>query len=224
MKLSKRTLALTLACVALLAFGTSAAYADAISFTFVGNKSTPLVTVDEFGGINLTSAVLLAVTDTDSDNIVYIPGTVSVSTGPADGWVTASTILGNALSADFSLGGSVTVTSAFCGGICLSGTANGAGAYLALAGGQGSFQGLFQVNFVDPSITTLFGQGNHWYVTGSDSFSTSNNSFDLESTSATAQLGQGGITFSTVPEPGTLVLLGSGMMGLAGVARRRFLR
>jgi len=221
MKAAMTKLTLALGCLALLAAFSSAAYGDAISFTFVGGKSTPLVTIDEFGGISVSSAVLLAITDTDSDNIFYVPGTVDISTGPADSWITASTILGDALSADFSLGGAVTVTSAFCGGVCLSGSANGAGAYLAIAGGQGSFQGIFQVDFVDPSITTLFGKANQWYITGSDSFSTSNNSFDLESTSATAQLGQGGITFSTAPEPGTLALLGSGVVGLAGLIRRK---
>jgi hypothetical protein len=35
---------------------------------------------------------------------------------------------------------------------------------------------------------------------------------------------EGGVSHGPTPEPGTLVMLGSGILGLAGVARRKFMR
>jgi hypothetical protein len=41
---------------------------------------------------------------------------------------------------------------------------------------------------------------------------------------ATASLASGDLTLSPSPEPGTLALFGSGLLGIAGIARRYMLR
>jgi hypothetical protein len=77
---------------------------------------------------------------------------------------------------------------------------------------------------VSPYVTSLFGQPNQWLQPGSDSFTTGHNSFANGGRTDTASLGQGGITFQTpVPEPGTLAMFGGGIIGLAGVIRRKLL-
>ena len=211
--------------VALLVGVTSAAYADAISFSFVGILSTPSASFSTSGGVNLSSAALLAVSSSNSNSVYSLPGTVNITSGSASSWTTLN-LPPNVLLADFDLGGAVSVLSSACvggslPGVCLAGSLNGAGNYLAFDGGQGSFQGVFQVDYVSPYITSLYGLANNWKSVGSDSFSTSDNTFVMGGTTDQALLGQGGITFSTVPEPSSLALLGSGVLGLAGIIRRK---
>ena len=88
--------------------------------------------------------------------------------------------------------------------------------------GTGSFQALLTVTYVNPVIPALFGDPNGWQLTGSDSLTTSVNKFKNGGNTDTAILGGGSITYQTpVPEPGTLALFGTGIIGLAGIVRRK---
>ena len=95
--------------------------------------------------------------------------------------------------------------------------------YVAVLHGAGSFQALFKLNYVSPYITALFGLPNTWLPVASDSFTTSDNIFVDRGSTDTARLGSGQVTFqtTTVPEHGTLALMGGGILGMAGLIRRR---
>ena len=218
-----KKVALALGCVALLASLSSVALADAITFSFLGVLSTPAVKIDNTGVV-LGPAVLLSISDSNSNNVFLVPGLVTIKTGAASSYVAS----GGMLTAQFMPGTGVEVevdstscTGGAMPGICLQGSLNSNGAYVAFQNSTGSFQALFQVDYVSPFVTSLFGDPNTWLPTGSDSFTTGHNTFANGGLTDRASVGQGGITFQTVPEPGTLALLGSGILGLAGVVRRK---
>jgi hypothetical protein len=155
---------LALGCLALLTSLVTIAQADAISFAFVGGKSTPLVNVDT-SGVSLTNGVLLAVRDTTTSSIFFVPGSVNISTGTASSYTAA----GGILVAQFNPGPGVEVDvdSASCvggslPGTCLQGTVNTTGTQVATFNSTGSFQALFKVAYVSPYITSLFGDPNTW--------------------------------------------------------------
>ena len=217
-----KKLTLALGCIALLASFTSFAMADQISFGFVFAPSTIAVNAS---GLTVTNALNLTVSDATTMAAALLTGTATLSTGPASSYSNA----GNIVTAAYSSGGAVEVDSAACAGgsmpgVCLVGVANGNGQYSTSSPGLGgSFQGLFTVTYTSPYIATLFGPSAAGFVpsSGSDGISTGNN-HATSPTTATAILGGGSITYSTpVPEPGTLALLGSGMLALAGYARRK---
>jgi hypothetical protein len=212
-----KKIALALGCLALLVSFSGAAYADAITFSFIFG---PPVTIDTTG-LTAGPALVVIVSDTLHNWFFPLTGQAFVSTGPAAPSTYQATT--SALTASFLTGPGteVWVNSPSCGGACLLGSSNGNGQYAATLFGTGSFQALFHVDYVSPFITSLFLQPNSWAPQGSDSLNTAFNMFTNGGQSATALLTGGAITFQTVPEPGTLALLGSGAIGLAGLIRKK---
>ena len=222
-----KKLVLVFGCLALLTSLATIAQADAITFTYMHGKGTPAVHVDTTG-VSLVNAQQFLVTDTTTDVSMPLVGFVQVSTGSATSYTAAMGLLAATFAPGTGLNVQVDAPACVGGslpGICLQGTANG-GSYAATRGGTGSFESLFKVTYVSPFVTSLFGLPNTWQSVGSDSFTTSDNVFVDRGSTDTARLGSGQVTFQTpvgsgVPEPGTLALMGSGILGMAGLIRRR---
>ena len=224
-----RRIVFAVACFALLTALAGPAWADAITFSYVGVLSTPPVALNDSSGVALGPAALTTITSSSSNTINPVSGTVLVSTGPAsmyDDTTTPGIVVANF---GPGAGTEVEVDSTSCvgglhPGVCLLGSQNGMGAsgfYVAFSGGTGAFQGSFHVDYVSPYVTSLFGDPNIWQQPGSDSFSTSSNNFVTKSFTDTATLGQGGITFQVTPEPGALAIFGTGVLVVAAVIRRK---
>ncbi len=217
-----KKLLVALGCLGLLATLSNVALADAITFSFVTARSPVRINAS---GLSAGPASVLLVSDSDLNEYFSLIGTAMISTGAASTYVAS----GGNLTAQFLPGPGieVQVDSASCTGgahpgICLEGILNSNGQYTATAHGTGSFQALYTVTYVSPYVPTLFGDAKGWQTTGSDSLTTSANVFRNNSTTDSAALGGGSITYQTpVPEPSTLLMLGTSMIGLAGVIRRK---
>jgi hypothetical protein len=217
-----KKLTLALGCLALLGSLSSVAMADAITFSFLG----PIKPVHlDATGLSVGPGLVLLVSDTKIPTNHLLIGTASISAGPASSYVAS----GGVLNAQYSAGPGVEVDvrSASCGGgmmpgVCLQGSQNSNGQYVATRLGTGSFQAVFHVDYVSPYITSLFADPNAWLPMGSDSLNTGVNLFKNGGAKDEAILTGGNITFQTpVSEPGTLALLGSGILGLASFLRRK---
>ncbi len=217
-----KKLALTFGCLMLLVTLSSVASADVITFSFLGSLD-PVHANNT--GFSAGPGLVLLVSDSKIPANHVLVGTASVSTGAASSYAASNKVL----NAQYLAGTGVEVevrSSLFCTGgsmpgVCLQGSQN-SGQYVGTRGGAGSFQAVFQVDYVSPNITSLFGDPNAWLLTGSDSLDTGVNLFANGGKRDVAVLTGGNITFQTpVPEPGTLGLLGSALVGLAGVSRRR---
>ena len=220
--MSKRLL-LALAFLGLLITFSQISRADEITLGFVGVKTTPPVAVNRTG-VRLTEAPLLSITDTNTNNVFIGPGIVNIWTGGASSHLSA----GGVLTAMFSAGRGIEaqVDSANCvggtnPGVCLQGGLKGNGAYVASQNSTGSFHALFHAGYVSPWLTSLFGDPNAWLPRGSDSFTTGHNNFSNGGTTDSAAVGARQVTFQTVPGSGSLTLMGSGLLGLAGVVRHK---
>jgi len=225
--------------------------ADSISFSFTASHSEPLKASDvTYGAGNGAGGVAnvpitgtsISVSDTATSNVFALPGTVTVAIIPiGSGTYTPSAtgLVANYLGA--SAATTVDIDSALCvggamPGVCLAGDEN-EGTYTASVTGTqlGAFAGNFVVTYVSPYVTSLFADVPPSSSTpGTDAFTTDTNHFasnftpkdGLEEGSFTGGTGTIVVTNvgSIVPEPSSLLFLGTGLLTLAGGLGLRFRR
>lgn len=142
---------------------------------------------------------------------------ITIFSGPAIGG--AGTLL-NPFT--WGAGGSIVVGDNLCGGNdCFSGTFTNLQAAFLGGGNAMSFFGNFVSGYVDPILlaalgisdpTTLFTGLLHMDVNPAPA------SFEA---GGRGSIGSGDLYINQVPEPGTLALFGSGLIGIAGMLRRK---
>jgi hypothetical protein len=208
-----KKLVLALGCLALLATFTSAAMADTITFTF---RNLGSVSATASGGL-VTNLLKLQSVEDDVNGPVAVAGKGYVKTGPG-------TLSGSPLITTFTPGapGDVWVGP----GLLTGDGAFDFGSFLLIAPKTGTSSGGFDPKTWDPvAIGALLGENFAGYQlipnSGGWTIHTVNDKWD--GTTFTAGLSSAQISFQVqpIPEPGTLALLGSGILGLAGFIRRK---
>lgn len=117
------------------------------------------------------------------------------------------------------VGGNLTL--AGCGGPCFSGSFTNAQLGLNGSGGM-TFVGNFLGGSVNPAFLAFLGlptTPTQYYGLMHMDISPTPVSF---ATGGSGTVGSGDIHISNVPEPGTLAMFGTGLIGLAGLLRRKF--
>ena len=215
-----RKVALVFGSILLLFLFTSTAMADSITFTFaIGTLPVPVTaSANPAGTLSMAAVTDVVAKNSKGNPVLPLPDAIVTITSDTEDWY--HDVSGKV---DAMFEGSavleVSVTSAFCGGPCLSGDFNG-GMYFGVNGDGGGWGGVYTLTYVSPKILAWFGDlGAPLNPHGSDAFTTTDNVVGPNLT--TAQLGSGSITFQTVPEPGTLILVGTGFLGLAKTLRRK---
>lgn len=220
-----------------------AASADSITFTFTPTGSVTATNTSISTVKGVTNGTIF-IQDTNTADVFEITGNVTISsiaidTGAGGTYVHTST----SVTAVYEGGSEIEITSAACvgglyPGVCLIGDDN-SGVYSAITNStkSGSFGGGFVPTYVSPYITSLFpgdadtseeelallnssGSGDS-YLTKGNAFTNSPTDTSINGTFN----GTGTITdisvLSGVPEPSSLMLLGTGLLGLAGMLHRK---
>lgn len=156
-------------------------------------------------GLSLTGSVLTVVNGYNGGGLVTGNlGTVS--------FTTAALVSGDLQNGGiFGPGGTFVITSPSLGGTLFSGTFTGPVKWVAneTANGQWSYTLTGALSGTWSNGTTVFGATAQLTVLTGQQFSGSTG------------LASGDTTISTTPEPGSLTLMGSGLVGLAGLLRRK---
>ena len=195
------------------------AVADQINFNFTTGAPNS-VTATSAAGLMSGPSMLQSISDTTTGVIKPQAGTyVNGNTGPAVNLAQ----FGNIVIGAFTLGGpnSVLVEDSLSN-VLVAGIMQDGGSLLStVPNGTGSFLATFNVTFVSPAALALFGLGPGFLPDGSVALTLGNANFN--GTTFTAAIGGGSVTIQTpaIPEPGTLALFGSGIIGLAGLLRRK---
>lgn len=208
-------------CFALFLLFTNVAMADSITFTFgIGSLPVPVSASGGSGGMVSMAPVGDVVVKNSLGTAFALPDGIVTITSHNDTFYTDALGVVDALYAGSGVLEVSVTSAAVCGGACLSGDLN-QGMYFALNGDGGVWGGVYAVTYVSPAILALFGeQGWYHFPHGPDAFTTTYNVVGPNLT--TAELDSGSISFQTyTPEPGTLLLLGTGVLGLAKALWRK---
>ena len=217
-----------------LTMSAAPARADAIDFNFQNGSITSTAAGVVTGTVTSTSSSnTLSVARNISPNTslgpFFFAGTFTFTTGSFSG--------GTGTQANpftWGPGGSVSVTT---GGSAQ--TINGVSVAAGTALFTGSFSGTetatfndsiavlvgpFVLGSVNSNLLTALGMGSQTTFRGSLSANLAITGFSANGLPTAANLSSGDLTISNTPEPGTLALFGSGLLGIAGLARRYMLK